>query len=449
LSQTLDYSPQGLPLSLGNGLVLRWAQPAEADTIADFVARIAGGGEPEEPLRWATYTLTGTEEHPTTRIADFLVVVDENEGGKIVSSTALISQTWTYDRISFPVGQPEAVMTDPMYRRKGLVRKQFEILHARSAARGELIQVISGIDWYYRQFGYAMALDLGGARRLYWASLPMLPEGQTEIYRQRPATLEDVTILTELYPFHCQQSLLNRQRDHTVWRYELTRNDQNSLLYQKFWVVEDQNGNPIGYYQGYFRVDLNMMAVTEVGVKPEHSWRSISEFICRSLKAEADELGKDTSASIFGINFGLGTAHALYDALGRQLEQLIPPYAWYVRVPDLPAFLWKIAPVLEKRLAHSPFVGYSGQLRLNFYRSGLILNFETGKLSDIQPYQPDQPSDGNAMFPDLTFLDVLFGRRSLDEMRYIWVDCHASDETNALLVNSLFPPHPSCVLQLL
>ena len=27
-----------------------------------------------------------------------------------------------------------------------------------------------------------------------------------------------------------------------------------------------------------------------------------------------------------------------------------PPYAWYVRVPDMPAFLRHIAPVLEARL---------------------------------------------------------------------------------------------------
>jgi len=29
------------------------------------------------------------------------------------------------------------------------------------------------------------------------------------------------------------------------------------------------------------------------------------------------------------------------------------PYAWYIRVPDLPAFIRRIKPVLEKRLALS------------------------------------------------------------------------------------------------
>lgn len=449
MSQTLDYSPQGLPQSLGDGLLLRWATPAEANALADFIAGVAGSPDaPDEPLRWTIYTLAGTDEHPTARAADFLVVTDENEGGKIISSTLLISQTWTYDGIPFSVGQPEAVMTDPSYRRKGLVRKQFAVLHARSAARGELVQVISGIDWYYRQFGYGMALDLSGARRLYWPSLPAIPEGHSEIYRQRPATLDDISLLTRLYPFHCQQSLLNRQRNDTSWRYELTRNDLKSLSHQRFWIVEDLNGSPVGYYQGIFRPDINMMSVTEVGVEPGQSWRGVGEFVCRTLKSEADEWAKDGNHVISGISFAMGSIHPLYDALGEQLERQIPPYAWYVRVPNLADFLWKIAPVLEKRLALSPMAGYSGGLRLNFYRSGLIVNFEAGRLSNIVPYQPDQPSDGDAMFPDLTFLDVLFGRRSLDEMRYIWPDCHASNETSALLVNSLFPRQPSCVLQL-
>ena len=71
----------------------------------------------------------------------------------------LISQTWTYDGIAFGVGRPELVGTAPAYRRRGLVRTQFEVLHQRSAERHERLQAITGIPWYYRQFGYEMALN--------------------------------------------------------------------------------------------------------------------------------------------------------------------------------------------------------------------------------------------------------------------------------------------------
>ena len=63
------------------------------------------------------------------------------------------------------MGQTELVGTRPEYRGRGLVRAQFEVLHEWSAQRGELMQVIAGIPWFYRQFGYEMALPRGGGPR--------------------------------------------------------------------------------------------------------------------------------------------------------------------------------------------------------------------------------------------------------------------------------------------
>ena len=40
--------------------------------------------------------------------------------------------------------------------------------------RGELVQGITGIPYYYRQFGYEMALDLGGGRMCYAPQIPEL-----------------------------------------------------------------------------------------------------------------------------------------------------------------------------------------------------------------------------------------------------------------------------------
>ena len=84
--------------------------------------------------------------------------------GQIVSALCLIPQTWTYDRIVFGVGRPELVATDPRYRRRGLVRAQMDVVHEWSRERGHLVQAITGIPWYYRQFGYEMALALAGGR---------------------------------------------------------------------------------------------------------------------------------------------------------------------------------------------------------------------------------------------------------------------------------------------
>ncbi len=73
-------------------------------------------------------------------------------GGRIVSTIALISQTWTYDGIPFDVGQPELVATDEAYRRRGLCDLQMEVVHDRSAERGQVAQTIMGISWLYRKY---------------------------------------------------------------------------------------------------------------------------------------------------------------------------------------------------------------------------------------------------------------------------------------------------------
>src|SRR5512136_687013 len=120
----------------------------------------------------------------------------------------LIPQTWTYAGISFEVGRPEAVGTDPDYRRRGLVRMQFEVLHAKSEAMGHLVQGITGIPWYYRQFGYEYAIDLDVGRLTHWANVPTLQEGEAEPYCLRPMTMDDLSLVKALYEKDCARSLV-------------------------------------------------------------------------------------------------------------------------------------------------------------------------------------------------------------------------------------------------
>ncbi|MBP8864068.1 MAG: GNAT family N-acetyltransferase, partial [Anaerolineae bacterium] len=135
---------------LADGLRLRRAASDDVETIAELQARAhsdAGWDTPDEEVRFWIRDLL-TRPHPTFRPADF-IVVEVLQTGAIVSSMCLISQTWRYGPIPFGVGRPELVATHPDYRRRGLVRAQFELVHALSAERGELLQAITGIPWYY------------------------------------------------------------------------------------------------------------------------------------------------------------------------------------------------------------------------------------------------------------------------------------------------------------
>jgi hypothetical protein len=140
-----------------------------------------------------------------------------------------------------------------------------------------------------------------------------------------------------------------------------------------------------------------------------------------------------------------GSEHPAYEAGADGLPQGWPPYAWYLRLPDLPGFLRRVAPVLEQRLARSIAAGHSGELKLSFYRGGLRLVLADGRLTAIEPWQPSTEDGGNAAFPELTFLQLLFGHRSLDELRQAFPDCRIQGDEARGLLNALFPKQASNV----
>ncbi len=176
-------------------------------------------GGPDEPVAaWTRDLFRG--DHPTFTLEDF-TIVEDTRSGAIVSSLNLISQTWTYGGIPFGVGRPELVGTHPDYRRRGLVRAQFEVIHGWSAERGDLVQAITGIPWYYRQFGYEMALDLSGGRAGYAPQVPKLKEGEPEPYPIRPATEADLPFIAQLYDESVKRSRVTCVLDLELWRYEL------------------------------------------------------------------------------------------------------------------------------------------------------------------------------------------------------------------------------------
>jgi hypothetical protein len=141
-------------------------------------------------------------------------------------------------------------------------------------------------------------------------------------------------------------------------------------------------------------------------------------------------------------------AQALRNALSDLTFAETPyPYAWYLRVADLPAFLRHITPTLESRLRASAEAGYTGELTLDFYRGGLRLVFDRGTLTTIEDWRRPVWGEGNAGFPPLVFLQLLFGYRGLDELRRAYPDVWAKGDATALL-NALFPPRPSLLVPL-
>jgi hypothetical protein len=151
----------------------------------------------------------------------------------------------------------------------------------------------------------------------------------------------------------------------------------------------------------------------------------------------------DRKLEVFTL--GLGAAHPAYDAMHDRLVRTRHPYAFYIRVPDLPAFIRQIAPALERRLVGSACEGHTGELKISMYRSGLRLVFENGRLVVSEPWKPKIKDDeGNAGFPGLTFLQLVFGFNTLSDVRVVYPDCWASPDASVVL-KALFPKKASNV----
>jgi hypothetical protein len=433
---------------LGDGLILRRSSPADADALADFCGRIHSDDGFDHPdLRIAAWTRDLlTKPHPTFQPDDFSVVA-EAATGRIVSSLNLISQTWTYEGIPFDVGRPELVGTLPEYRNRGLVRLQMDEVHRWSAARGQMVQAITGIPYYYRLFGYEMGLDLDGGRGGFAPGTPALKDGEPEPFFVRPASEADIPFLMDLYQQAAARSEVYAVRPEALWRYDLIKRSPSSVGRGAWEIIERAaDGEPVGALMRPNYASRDTLFVMRYELKAGASWLEVNPSVLRHLWSICQTTDPETGKVKTAYTFLLGQEHPVCALMGASLPQVRKPYAWYVRVPDLPAFLRHIAPALEARLERSIAVGYSGEIKISFYKTGLRLVFERGKLVTAEGWRPSPEDDGHAAFPDLTFLQLLFGYRSLQELRLSFADCGWQTETVRALLEILFPKKNSSVL---
>lgn len=421
---------------LGDGLILRRSRPEDAEALAEFNRGIHTDNEPDGQCIAAWTRDLLTLPHPTFHPDDF-TIVEEAATGRIVSTMNLISQTWSYEGIQFGVGRPELVGTLAEFRNRGLVRIQFDEIHKWSAERGETVQAITGIPFYYRQFGYEMALDLDSRRFGYEVQVPKLKEGEVEPYTIRATRESDLPFIEKLYDQTKERSMIACERTPQLFRYELSgRSESNNC-----WVnctIEDKAGEPVGYFRhpGYTQHSLS---AARYEVKSGVSWLEVTPSVVRYLWAKGQEYAKRDGVECIAFGFVLGATHPAYEALGNRLPRIHDPYAWYLRVPDVRGFLNHIKPVLERRLAESIASGHSCEIKISFYRSGLHFIIEKGKLTTIAPWQPTPEDGGIIAFPGLVFLQLLFGYRGYDELQYTFADCWCDSEEMRALINILFP----------
>lgn len=445
---TYDYTQD-----LGDGLLLRWSTPDDIEGIAALTGHVFRNKE-DEPFNLAMANqmrVVMRGDHPYMTPQEFAVIEDTSKDERpLVACTCLWQHRWSYAGIPFPAGRPEFVATLPACRNRGLIRHIFNFIHERSDGRGDLMQGITGIPYFYRQFGYEMVLDLGANRSAFVSKIPALKEEETEPYALRPATHEDVPLIAKLHSASRGDSLLWHEADEAYWHYLVGYwDDPASLRDGKLMVnintyphmIVDQAENIVGFVAlDHHR--WHQIRVTELGLAEGTNLQRLMPSLLRAARTygEAAPSFRDETPELTEIQFNLGRSHPLYDLMGPAIAPRDErPYAWYIRVPDIVAFIRHVTPALEERLARSVLTGHSGELRIDFYRGGLHLTFENGKLVTAEPWRvPAFGERAVAGCPPLIFLQLLLGYRSLTELRTIFPDVWANNEVQ-LLLDILFP----------
>ena len=212
MSTELPYAHYDLSITrdLCNGLLLRWSSSEDTEELVylnSMVFRDSEDAPPNTNLgKLVQEFMSG--RHPLMGPHDFAVIEDTRRAEhRIVVCTCFWSQAWEYEGIHIGLGRPELVATDPAYRNRGLVRALFEEIHARSEAQGDLVQGITGISYFYRQFGYEYALNLGGRRVTNLSLIPQAKE--PEPYLLRDAAEADIPFILTLYDRRRRESIVS------------------------------------------------------------------------------------------------------------------------------------------------------------------------------------------------------------------------------------------------
>lgn len=432
---------------LGEGLVLRRATRADGEALAAFNCEIhCGQGSddtPEAISAWIRDLTSG--DHPTFKPGDF-TIVEDTKTGEIVSSMCLISQTWAYEEVKFGVGVPELVGTKREYRRRGLVRAQFDVVHEWSARRNQMLQAVMGIPNFYRQFGYEMALEHHGGRVGSRSDVPKLKKGEKEPFRVRRATEGDLPFMARVYRQGMKRYLVWCPRSAAVWRYDLAGRRREAAERRELRVIESASGDRVGFLTHHRQLWGEAFGASEYELRPGVSWLAVTPSVVRYLAATGEKYAARDKKEFGSVGLWCGSEHPAYEVMPGRLPRKREPYAFYIRVADVPGFVRHIAPVLERRLAKSVAVGYTGALKLSFYRDGVRMMFRKGRLAQVGAWTPGRPGEAeSASFPGLSFLHLLLGHRSLEELESSYADCYGNGDEAKLLLRVLFPKKASSV----
>lgn len=386
--------------SLPAGLVLRTARPADLDQIG---ALLTERGEAADAVDHHLVVNDPDAGYPSCA-----VVVD---GDRVVSTVTLLDETLYLNGLAVPAGQVELVATDREYEGRGLVRALMHWAHERSAARGHLMQVMIGIPYFYRLFGYEYAIRMPHNR-----SVAAVPPVDGHVVRA--ATADDISVQAELQDAVQRGFDLRMPHAPACWRWLSARTGSVQLLVERDSV-------PVGTAR-ITPPDEDDALLGEIAAT---SPAAVHALLAYGQRERKNLMVKERPGSVVGDTLEPCLAPAPDEAS-----------AYYVRVGDPVALLDHVRPVLSARLAASGLASGDDEIVVSFFRSHVRLPCADGAITGVRaggPMQGPGAIGGAGVAPDQIGA-LLFGPHGIAGLTARHPDVYPGPRLD--LMTALFPP---------
>ncbi|SDS87662.1 GNAT family N-acetyltransferase [Actinoplanes derwentensis] len=389
---------------------IRPGRATDVTAIAELQASVQlqdrTGGKPHPQIAsWVEDLMAG---HPSVRPEDFLVA---EQDGRVVASLVELRQEWSLAGVRLPVAMIELVGTVPEHRGNRLTDRLFEVLHRRLADDGVPLQVIEGIPYFYRRFGYEYALANDGAPTI---PVNALPDGPT-VGGLRPATVDDADALAAVDRELAGTGVLSCPRDAAAWRYEIAGRRPDDIARRVVAVHEDG---------GYLVHTPQTAIVVAATVRPDDA---VYAYLRQAAGPDQTEL-----------RLLLGPEHPL--SLSGPAGVPRRTRGWYVRTGDPADLLARLKPVLQARWQAADLRWPGPSMTVGTYGRAARLHFTDGLLTHVTTHRGRAEQD--AMIPPGALLQLALGHRSLPEILAEWPDCLPGDRITERFLTAAFPRVP-------
>lgn len=377
---------------------VRVAGPSDRAGIVALVADRIGAEDGHE----AALTLDDLQFGPE----GWMVAVAD---GQVVSTLGLFPAVTHVGSVSVQSAVIEFVATARDFEGRGLVRRQMDLAHTISAARGDLVQWMVGIPYFYRRFGYEYAVPTPPTIEI---NEPIVGTAEDLTFREAKRT--DIESIVALQSHMAAAAWIFAEHDPILWSWLI-----DSPVYEV--LVAERSGEPAAMLRVYHDDDdrylLDIAAADPATFKAivEHA-RSPNGTTTLVLRPGLEDMAAD---------------------LG---DQDSDGYAYYVRIAEPAKLLDAIRPELNRRLDEAGIRFPDGELTISMYRNSLRIPIESGALGEPIPgdtVQAPVSQGGSGVPPDL-IAHLILGPLGAVELEERHADVLLGQQRD--LMNALFPP---------